>query len=280
MTATTVRMLCDNNIAGTDFLGEHGFAAFVTHQAQSYLFDTGQGHALPHNVAPSGVRLEELNAVLLSHGHYDHTGGLAWVLEQTGAIEVHAHPAVFSPHLARLADAPDKPPRYAGCPRSRQDLEAAGARFVFHDHTVEIVPGLWFISGYARRPAQTPADVKLVLDSAAGPVPDPMTDDASLLLETPSGPVLLLGCAHGGILNILDHVRGHLGISRLQAVLGGTHMMFFTPDQVRTVIAALETFEVALVGVSHCTGSEAAIQLAQHFGERFHRAAAGSEFHF
>ncbi|MDJ0809794.1 MAG: MBL fold metallo-hydrolase [Desulfobacterales bacterium] len=277
---TTIRILCDNNIAGADYQGEHGFAALLTHQAQSYLFDTGQGHALAHNVAQSGVRLEDLKAVLLSHGHYDHTGGLAWVLGRTGAIEVHAHPEVFSPHLALTADAPDKPPRYVGCSRSREDLEAAGACFVFHDNTVEIAPGLWFISGYARRPAQTPYDGKLVLDGADGPVPDPMNDDASLLLETPSGHVLLLGCAHGGVLNILDHIRERLGINRLQAVLGGTHMMFFPPDDVRTVIDALEGFDVALVGVSHCTGREAAIQLAQHFGGRFHRAAAGSAFHF
>ncbi len=114
----------------------------------------------------------------------------------------------------------------------------------------------------------------------AGPVPDPIAEDASLLVETASGPVLLLGCAHGGVLNILDPIRTHLGITRLQAVLGGTHLMFFTPDRIKAVIEAFERFDVALVGVSHCTGDTAARQLAQHFGGRFRRAAAGSVFHF
>lgn len=277
---TTIQILCDNSIEGIDFLGEHGFAAAVACDAGHYLFDTGQGQTLPHNAHQSGLQFDALDAVFLSHGHYDHTGGLRWVLEQTGPIDVHAHPDVFSPHLALHADDPAKPPRNVGCPQSKEALEALGGRFVFHSTTAEIAPGLWFISGYDRHPAQSPADGKLVRPGETGPVPDPIAEDASLLVPTASGPVLLLGCAHGGVLNILDHIRKHLGTKRLQAVLGGTHLMFFTPDHVQTVIEALERFEVALVGVSHCTGDEAARQLAHHFGKRFQRAAAGSVFRF
>ena len=277
---TTIQILCDNNIEGLDFLGEHGFAALVTHKTSTYLFDTGQGHTLPHNAAQAGIRFADLTAVLLSHGHYDHTGGLEWVLGQTGPLRIHAHPDVFSPHLAQRADGPGKPLRPVGCPRTQEELEAAGGRFVFHSATTAIAPGLWFISGYERRLDQTPADGKLMLAGEAGPVPDPIAEDASLLMETDTGPVLLLGCAHGGVLNILDHIRDRLGITRLQAVLGGTHLMFFTPDQVLAVITALERFEVGMVGVSHCTGDAAARQLALHFDRRFHRAAAGSVFRF
>ncbi len=280
MTATTIQILCDNNIGRMDFLGEHGFAAHVNHDSGAYLFDTGQGMTLPHNVRQGGLRLEDLDAVILSHGHYDHTGGLGWVLEQTGPIDIHAHPDVFSPHLAKVASDASKPPRPVGCPRTQAELESAGGRFVFHTATAQIAPGLWFISGYARHPSQTPADTKLVLAGADGPIPDPVAEDASLLLETPSGPVLLLGCAHGGVLNILDHIRDCLGFERLHAVLGGTHLMFFPSGQVRKVIEAFERFKVALVGVSHCTGDDAAMQLAQHFGDRFQRAAAGTVFSF
>jgi 7,8-dihydropterin-6-yl-methyl-4-(beta-D-ribofuranosyl)aminobenzene 5'-phosphate synthase len=277
---TTIRILCDNNIAGVNFLGEHGFAALVHHASGTYLFDTGQGHTLAHNVKSGGVRLPDVGAVVLSHGHYDHTGGLVWALSQTGPVAVHAHPEVFAPHLALDKDDPAKPPRFVGCPRSRAELEAAGAQFVFHTHTTEIDPGAWFVTGYERRADQTPADGKLILEGPDGPQADPIADDASLLLETVAGPVLLLGCAHGGVLNILDHVRDHFRITRLNAILGGTHLMFFSPDQVSRVIEAFEAFEVALVGVSHCTGSEAGMQLAQHFGGRFRRASAGSVFRF
>ncbi len=280
MTASRIQIMCDNHIAGIDFLGEHGFAALVDGDAGPYLFDTGQGLTLPHNYRLSGRRPADLEAVILSHGHYDHTGGLAWVLEQTGPIDIHAHPAVFTPHLARIASDSSKPPRPVGCPRTQAELESAGGRFVFHAATAQIAAGLWFISGYARQAGQTPKDGKLVLASGDGLIPDPISEDASLLLETPSGPVLLLGCAHGGVLNILDHIRARLGISRLHAVLGGTHLRFSAPVQVDAVIAALERFAVALVGVSHCTGEQATMQLAQHFGKRFQRAAAGRLFQF
>jgi 7,8-dihydropterin-6-yl-methyl-4-(beta-D-ribofuranosyl)aminobenzene 5'-phosphate synthase len=277
---TTIQILCDNHIGGIDFLGEHGFSAWVTHRGGNFLFDTGQGHTLPHNAKQANVHWPDLDGVLLSHGHYDHTGALEWVLEQTGPLPIYAHPDVFSPHLAQSADNPTKPLRHVGCPSTREALTAAGGQFVFHSATAEIAPGLWFISGYDRQAAQTPADAKLLLAGEDGPVPDPIAEDACLLLETASGPVLLLGCAHGGVLNILDHIRDRLKVTRLQAVLGGTHLMFFAPDQVLAVIAAFERFEVALVGISHCTGDAAAIQLAQHFGNQFRRAAAGSVFRF
>ncbi len=277
---TTIQILCDNNIGRMDFLGEHGFAAHVTRDSGAYLFDTGQGLTLPHNIRQGGLRLEDLDAVILSHGHYDHTGGLAWVLEQAGPIDIHAHPDVFTPHLALIENDSSPSPRPVGCPRTQAELENAGGRFVFHADTAQIAPGLWFISGYDRQPVQTPDDGKLVLAGPDGTIPDPIAEDASLLLETPSGPVLLLGCAHGGVLNILDHIRERLGVRRLHAVLGGTHLMFLSSAQVRAVIEAFERFEVALVGVSHCTGDEAAMQLAQHFGVRFQRAAAGRIFRF
>ena len=277
---TTVQILCDNNIGRMDFLGEHGFAALIEHEGQSVLFDTGQGHTLPHNVQRGGIQLEGIAAILLSHDHFDHTGGLAWVLEQTGPKKVIAHPSVFDRHMARLSPDPAMAPLFIGPPKSREELEATGAVFEFREETGAIAPGFHFITGYARRPEKTPGDRQLVLARGEDLVPDPIAEDANLLLETPSGPVLVLGCAHGGVLNILDHVKEILGLDRLHAVLGGTHLMFYAPEQIQAVIEAFEEFQVKLVGVSHCTGPQAAMTLAMHFGDRFQQAAAGSRFEF
>jgi 7,8-dihydropterin-6-yl-methyl-4-(beta-D-ribofuranosyl)aminobenzene 5'-phosphate synthase len=221
-----------------------------------------------------------IEAILLSHGHFDHTGGLPWVLEQTGAKKIIAHPAVFAWHMARLSPDPAVAPLYIGPPQTPEAFEAGGAIFDFREETGAVAPGFHFITGYARQPAQTPGDRQLVLPLGEDHVPDPIAEDANLLLETPSGPVLILGCAHGGVLNILDHVKATFGIARLHAILGGTHLMFYAPEQIRAAIEAFEAFDVKVVGVSHCTGPQAAMTLARHFGDRFQQAAAGSQFVF
>lgn len=276
---TTLTMLCDNSVSRGRVLAEHGFSVLLEQGDRCLLFDTGAGQTLPHNFPALDKDPRQVQEVLLSHGHYDHTGGLAWMGAMTPGLSVCAHPGVFDCHMAR-DNAAGQACREVGCPFTQGALEAQGMRFRFLEHTKEIAPGIWFLTGYARDPEKVPLDPRLVLPGEGGVVPDPIRDDASLLVFCEGGPVLLLGCAHSGVLNILDHLKRDLGIHRLAAVLGGTHLMFFPPEAVLRVIAALEDFRVTCVAVSHCTGAMASLGLFAHFKDRFAFAAAGSVFHF
>jgi 7,8-dihydropterin-6-yl-methyl-4-(beta-D-ribofuranosyl)aminobenzene 5'-phosphate synthase len=276
---TRITILCDNGIIGPPFLGEHGFSALIERGDVRYLLDTGPGLTIGHNLDVLKQDLTSLNAVFISHGHYDHTGGLKWVLERTGDTEVVAHPDIFDRHMADPGNGRDGL-RFVGCPFNRGELEDMGARFRFIEHPTEVAPGLWFIAGIPRDPEFDPKDGRLVLEQEGSMISDPISDDASLLLETETGTVLLLGCAHAGILNILEFIRGHMGIDRLKAVLGGTHLMFGGTQDLARVIEKLERFSVDLIGVSHCTGFDAAAVMAMHFGKRFARAGAGRQFEF
>ena len=120
-----------------------------------------------------------------------------------------------------------------------------------------------------------PATASCCWPRAEDLVPDPIAEDANLLLETPSGAVLVLGCAHGGVLNILDHVKEKFGIDRLHAVLGGTHLMFYAPEQIQDVIAAFEDFKVELVGRLPLHRPPGRNDPGRHFGQRFRQASAG-----
>ena len=141
MTAT-ITILCDNSISGSGFIGEHGFSALIERKREKYLFDTGPGISLPLNLKAMDKDLHGLKKVFLSHGHYDHTGGLKWVIEQTGNIEVVAHPAVFSRHMHFDPRKPLDYHRYIGCPFTRKELEDLGARFTFLDYAQETDPGI------------------------------------------------------------------------------------------------------------------------------------------
>jgi 7,8-dihydropterin-6-yl-methyl-4-(beta-D-ribofuranosyl)aminobenzene 5'-phosphate synthase len=276
----SITILCDNGISRSGFIGEHGFSLLIESGDKKYLFDTGPGMSLPLNLKVLNKDLKSLDKVFMSHGHYDHTGGLKWVIQQAGKVEVVAHPDIFSGHMTLNAQDTDEPPRYIGCQFTQDELEQLGATFAFTDHTREVSPGLWFVTGINPDPEKRPKDARLLIPQGEKFVRDPIEDDASLLLKTDGAPILVLGCAHAGVFNILDHIRENMGITKLRAILGGTHLMFFESKDIRRAIDKFEEFSIDLVGVSHCTGFQAAVELSKHFGDRFRLASAGTVFNF
>jgi 7,8-dihydropterin-6-yl-methyl-4-(beta-D-ribofuranosyl)aminobenzene 5'-phosphate synthase len=279
---TTLTVLCENSVAGSGVIGEHGFSVLIERPDAVYLFDTGPGLSLPHNCRALDKNLARVEKIFLSHGHYDHTGGLEYAVSQSAPVEVVAHESVFAAHMIGDPENRATPLRYIGCPVSPGALEAAGARLRLVGATCRVAPDIHFVTGVRRRPAQSVVDTRLQLPDGDGPGPltDPVSDDASLLIEGPHPPVLVLGCAHAGLLNILDHLQDEMGITRLAAVLGGTHLMFSGAALIAKTIQRLEDFSVRQVAACHCTGFDAAAMLAAHFKGRFSRACVGAVYHF
>lgn len=272
-----ITILTENCVAGSGLLGEHGLSVLIETGDDVFLFDTGAGMALPHNLKSLNKSLAGIEKLFLSHGHYDHTGGLEWVLQHTGKVEVVAHPDLFCRHMVFDPQKPEKPPRYVGCPFSQEKLKQYGATFQFVDRTREFARGVRFLTGIERNQKWIPKDTRLMLELDGRLVPDPISDDGSLLMMHQGAAVLILGCAHSGLLNILNHIEGELGITKLSAVIGGTHLMYTRGELMREVIERIESFDVDIVAASHCTGFQAAVTLAQHFKDRYIRAGAGCE---
>ena len=277
---TDITILCDNYVGRPGFIGEHGFSTLIESGDKRYLFDAGSGVGLSSNLKLLEKTLKGVSRIFLSHGHYDHTGGLKWALQETGPVNVVAHPKVFSRHYVKNPLLFANEPRYIGSPIPEEELSALGAEFTWVDQTRQVEDGLWFVTGVACKSDQNCQDPQLLLQDGDAFFPDPVADDASLLIETATDPVLLLGCAHAGVLNILDHLQDALKIRKLRAILGGTHLMFFSPERIAAVIRRFEDFGLEQVGVSHCTGMKAAVALGAHFKDRFTAAAAGSVFSF
>ena len=139
----------------------------------------------------------------------------------------------------------------------------------------EISPGIYVSGEVERRTEFEHADERLMVRRGDSWESDPLKDDMSLLLETDSGPVVLLGCAHAGAVNILNHFKEKTGHERFFAVIGGTHLDFLKGDQLEQTIAAFSDYGIEVVAASHCTGLAAAAVMLEQLKTRFHFANVG-----
>ncbi len=261
--ATIVSENCVYHLPGA--IAEHGLSIFMETDRGNYLLDTGQGKAVVNNALVLGLDLASIKGIIMSHHHWDHTGGLGPVLDLKGAVDIYAHPDFFKESYSLKGDTA----RYIGVPYPRPLLEAKGATFNFSAEFHEIEPGLWLTGEVPRRTDYELGDGKQVIKSGEGYVKDEIRDDQSVVVETEKGLFILLGCCHSGIINTLTYIREKMGERHIYTVIGGTHLGPVSDEQREKSIEALKAFDIERLGISHCTGQKTATLLAAEFGKRF-----------
>jgi 7,8-dihydropterin-6-yl-methyl-4-(beta-D-ribofuranosyl)aminobenzene 5'-phosphate synthase len=271
-----ITILCENTVGRRIGLGEHGFSAFIEADQRNYLFDTGSGHSVIKNSLELNKDLRTIKKIFLSHGHYDHTGGLPEVLKMTGRVDVHAHPHVFLDRIHLIKENGKEAKRFVGLPFKRSYLESLGANFILNKDFIEIEKGTFSTGEVPRKTSFEKPDPRLFSEVDGQTHPDAFLDDQSLLLDTEKGLILMLGCAHSGMINIINYVVHKTGKEKFYAILGGTHLDFLTPKQLDESIKALKKMKIEKIGVCHCTGMRAAFRLHQEFGDRFFYGHVGS----
>lgn len=273
-TGLKITVLSENTVGvPLGLAGEWGLALLVETPEAKILFDTGEQGFAVANAAVLGVDLSTVDALVLSHGHYDHTGGLKSFLRLRGRIPVHAHPDVFALHYVSLAQE-----RYIGIPFRRVELESLGADFVFVSEPKEIAPGLWVSGQVPRRTSFEKGDARLFCLENGTRKADPFNDDMSLYAVTPKGLMIILGCAHAGMVNIVEHAREVTGVEKVYGILGGTHLGPVEESQRQATVDYLQRLGLQFLAANHCTGLPVIATLAQLFGPRFRYAPAGFVF--
>jgi 7,8-dihydropterin-6-yl-methyl-4-(beta-D-ribofuranosyl)aminobenzene 5'-phosphate synthase len=271
-----IRILCDNSagpFSGT--LGEHGFAALIERDGDSILFDTGGGHTLLHNAQRMNLDLRRVGQVVLSHGHYDHTGGLWPLLQSCGPKELLAHPGIFTRRYAIREGIR----RSIGIPYGEDFLRGIGASFSYSDAFREIAPGIFLTGEVPRQTDFEDGDANLFCDDT-GCQRDHVPDDQSLVLVTRKGLLLLLGCCHAGVVNTVELARRRTGVDQLYAVVGGCHLAFSSKLQIDSTIQALKRYGVKKICAGHCTGFDASVRLAKEFPGALRPAHVGYTLEF
>lgn len=274
MDAVTLTILCDNTAEMKEGIrAEHGFSVLIETEDVRILFDTGQSDVFWHNAEVMGKDLTSIDCVVLSHGHYDHTGGLLQLAKAKSAYTIVGHEDIFAWRYKRQKDGSLK---YIGCPYSQSHLESRGLNFTFVPPHFEVAPGIFYVSGVPKRNDFEKGDPLLVVkDDREKLAPDPFMDDASIYVKTPRGLVVILGCSHRGVINILEHILTLEGNVPILTVVGGTHLSRVDQAQTDKTIKAMRNMDIHAVGVSHCTGLEAADEMKHVFMGRFFRAMAG-----
>ena len=266
--------LSENTAGKPGLAAEWGLSILVETGEARILFDTGGSDAAVRNADALGIRLAGLDAVVISHGHADHTGGLSSVLARTGAIDVIAHPAVWE--LKYTKRPYEDSYAFIGIPYRKEFLESRGARFIMHEAPQRLRPNIWTSGEIPQRTDFEAIEPYFYVKSSNDFSPDPIADDQALFVKTAAGLVIVLGCSHRGLINTIRHAQDVTGEKRVHTIVGGTHLFPKSDAQRAKTLDALNKIGVGKLGVSHCTGFTASRLLSDAFGDRFFLNNAGT----
>jgi len=265
----------------TELWGEFGLSLLVEaerHGAElRLLVDTGlTSKPLLHNMKLLDVDPSKIEYIFLTHCHYDHTGGLGGVTEKTRkGIEIVAHPEIF-----RRCYVVRQNMRYIGVPErsGRSTVEANGGSWLLSREPFAFMPGVMTTGEVQRVTGYEPLEnVHIEVDGEM--VQDPELDDVSLIVNVAGrGLVIISGCSHAGIVNIMKQAKRITGVEKIIGVIGGFHLRVANEEQLSKTVDELDAAETVCAG--HCTGFEAMKRISDQMGERFTLLQCGTVIEF
>lgn len=271
-----ITVITNNTVRRPDLKQEHGLSFWIETPYYCFLLDTGVGKTFNHNCQKLGIHPEKLDAVVFSHGHFDHTGNCPECSDHP--LPIYAGEGFFAPRYS----IPDqkKPGRYIGL--NDQQLEY----FTIHCERLETVtddtiifPGIHLFGRVEMTNNFETLNPRFCLDQA-GTVPDTFMDEVAVAIETQNGLVILSGCSHRGIINTVHHICDRLNTDRIEAVIGGMHMVQAEEERIQKTLSAFSDLKAHQLIPLHCTGDDFISRLKNRFPTLFIHAGAGTTLTF
>ncbi|MGB9679188.1 MAG: MBL fold metallo-hydrolase [Thermoanaerobacteraceae bacterium] len=270
----------DSVLYESPYLGQHGVSFFVEaigNEQKNILIDVGQNtQALCYNMDLMGINPKEIDAILLTHCHYDHTQGVSEIIKLIGKkdLPVIAHPDIF-----RLNFITDPFLRHVGIMKQdiKENIEESGGRLYLTKDPLEIMPGVMTTGEVKRQTNFEEVGIPLKTITSEGEIKDDlMNDDISFIANVKDkGIVIITGCSHSGIINIVKQSLEYSKENKIYAIIGGFHLIEANQNKITKTINSLNEFDINMIYAGHCTGFKAQVELYNIFKDRFFPLSTG-----
>lgn len=272
MSELIITTVVENTVRQKDLLAEHGLSFYIKKDNVEIIFDTGQGHCLKPNADILKIDFQRTSHAILSHGHYDHTGGLKSLLDENNKIKIHGHPDAFS---TKYKKDNNKYIEIGLPPESKNSM--GKAEIIYNRGAVEIEKNI-FLTG------EIPPYSGFEKDNTEFYIydkynkrykNDTFRDEQALWIKTSKGLVVISGCAHCGIINTLEYIS-KLVNERIFAVIGGTHLLNADEERMFKTAEKIKEMEIKFFETCHCTGLDSYVYLKKELGGRISYLFTGS----